>query len=509
MSEAAPNHTGQTPPAEHVAAPPAQSQSGSGIQLNDVGRTLWLTLVSPWPLLALSILLALLIAAAVTLPQLPSQFADEAGAAGRWLTSTANNYGVVGAIFRALGFYTLLRGPLLQILLAALAFILLVQFANECRAAIRLRRVSAVLDHTGAGNGEPVTIAAPGTLLRWRQAFAQSPLTFAADLRRLFEARWQRVERRTLRVDGARSAAGGHTADNRSAEEPVLEERMLAIRGLATSWLRPLLLAGMLLAAAMIWLNTVVGWAFTAAPLLPGERAADAVHDLQLEYGIDEPTAGILEPVLRGAVNGDTFALPVYGPLRTQIAGTDLVANAQTPALYVRTLDGAKLLEQPGQSNTVAEIGLGFPNPDSEELLLIRSAGVALRILRQGDIEAGAPDTFLVEIFRGESEGATDRFNVSKSSVISIPGTDGPAIALIPLPSLSVEVRHAPALWLVWPALVLVLAGALGYWRRPGFLLAQVGPWPVDRAVLVVQSDLPDELAAVQRWYTEREESTH
>jgi hypothetical protein len=81
------------------------------------------------------------------------------------------------------------------------------------------------------------------------------------------------------------------------------------------------------------------------------------------------------------------------------------------------------------------------------------------------------------------------------------------ALAFVPLPSLAIQVRRMPALWLLVPALVLIVAGAFGFWPRPGFVLAQIGPWPVERSVITVQSDLRSEMTSLRSWYSEQRQA--
>ena len=38
-------------------------------------------------------------------------------------------------------------------------------------------------------------------------------------------------------------------------------------------------------------------------------------------------------------------------------------------------------------------------------------------------------------------------------------------------------------------------------------MLAQIGPWPPERAVITLQSDLAGEMASLRRWYSEQQVS--
>ena len=109
-------------------------------------------------------------------------------------------------------------------------------------------------------------------------------------------------------------------------------------------------------------------------------------------------------------------------------------------------------------------------------------------------------------MFRSNQEEPVDRFEVTESSVVAVPSDDGGTVALafVPLPTLAIHMRYAPLGWVLWVALGCVLLGALGYLRRPGFLLAQIGPWPDHRSVMIIQSSLPSEMAVVRRWHGEQ-----
>lgn len=465
-------------------------------------RGIWSTLTSPWLLLVLSLALVLLAGIAFVLPQLPGQLYDEPTAAERWLTNSAEEFGALGPLLRSAGLFAVLRSPLLQGVVALMVFVLFVQFARFTLAAYQLRRVPAVLDQTGTINGEPLPVVTAGALLRWRGAVPSSSLTLTNELQRLLEARLRHVDRRTVRVVLAPLPHDGAPGD--AAHDPItLEERLLAVRGVQPVLLRPLLVAGMLCAMAFIWLNMVFGWQFMPASLIPGERTTDAVHNVRFEYRLDQLAPGLLSPLLQATVGEASSILPVQNEMRTRIGPVDVTAHLGAPALVVRTVDGAPLLARPGQVNAVAMIGLGFPSAGSEETLIIPTEAIGLRVVR---LEQGAlgpvEDSFLVEVYQAGSENAIMRVNIGESEIINLPAANGPlALALVPLPSLALQARQMPGIWLLWPAAILIVVGAFGFWRQAGFVLAQVGPWPEERTVITLQSDLPGEMASLRRWY--------
>jgi hypothetical protein len=208
----------------------------------------------------------------------------------------------------------------------------------------------------------------------------------------------------------------------------------------------------------------------------------------------------VIGPVLK--VNkGERQQLLPLTPTQLTLDGVVVTAQPGAPAILVQTLDGASSLAQPGQTNAVAALGLGFPNPGSEQALVIPQAGVGLRIIRQdnGTVSA-ADDAFVVEIFQGDSEEAVQRFTINGSQVerIATPVGELP-LSFIPMPMFQVQAYTAPGGWWLLPVLILAGVGAVGFWRRPLFLLAQAGPWPIDRTVVIVQTNYTAALEAVRR----------
>jgi hypothetical protein len=475
-------------------------------------RSLWNIASSPWLVLVLSVLLVLLLALTWVVPQVPGQLSSEAGAAERWLTSAAAAWGGLGSLFRGLGLFQIMHSPLLQLLLALLMFVIVVQLARLLWTAYLLRKAPQVLDITNGINGEPLPIATAGTLLRWRLSHPAPPLALAGELQRLLDARLRHVDRRTVRV----AVAPLPTDDEPLIEgaEPgeriTLEERMLAMRGLNAAMLRPLLALGMLIALALIWINAIFGWEFTAQQLAPGERTADAVHDLRFEYHLEQPSPSVLQPSLVATVGNDTASIPVTQEMQEQVGDAVVRAQPGAPGLLVQTVDNSLLLARPGQAVPVSTVGLGFPSAGSEETLLLPQQAVGLRIVRMELGQPGAAeDGFLVEVFQGGNERAVSRYTVDGSEIVSIPTFTGEVLlAMTPLPNLSIQVSHGPGYWLLWPALALLALGALGFAQQAGFVLAQIGPWPPERAVITLQSDLPGEMASLHRWYSEQQGGT-
>ena len=473
-------------------------------------QLLWLALGSPWLLFGLTGWLALLLLVSIWLPQMPNYLHEEGSAASRWLIATATEYGGLGTVARGLGFFDVLHGTLFLAPLAALIFVLLVQIVQQITAAQALRRLPAVLAAPGV-DGEPLPLRSPYRLLRWRGAVAEPALAMAGQIQMLLEARFGRVERRTMRVAPAPVTVEGEDgAESGDSVPPVLEERLLATRGQQAVLLRPLLLAGMLCAALYLWTASTLAWHFEAPFLIPGASAVDSIHGLTMQYELARPVDGVLTPRLRVALGDESTPVTVAPRMAAQLAGVDVVARAVAPALEVRTLADSADLARPGQAATVSALGLGFPTDGSEETVLLPKIGAGLRIVRDGqNTPAADDDIFLVEVFSGASEQPLRRFQVTSSQVetIRVRGQGDPALTLafVPLPALAVEARATPGQWLLVLALLLAVIGLFGYRQQPGFVLVQLGPWPEQRTVMTMQSDLPGELAALRRWREESE----
>ena len=195
---------------------------------------------------------------------------------------------------------------------------------------------------------------------------------------------------------------------------------------------------------------------------------------------------------------GDATQLLAVGRSQTaRLNNTTIRMQADVPGIYVES-DRADTLLLPGQSGTTDRIGFVFPAPGSEESVLIPDADVALRVVRLAE-----EGQFLVETIAGDS-GAVARSEISQDemrTVALLRGEQAGSQATIRirfLPGLNVRVRYLPGDGLLWAALILVLAGSVGYLRRPFFALVQLAPWPGERSVLVVQSSSPEPLAELE-----------
>jgi hypothetical protein len=194
------------------------------------------------------------------------------------------------------------------------------------------------------------------------------------------------------------------------------------------------------------------------------------------------------------------------GQLERSLVVTDTMLNLggvvfrlqpNAPGLHIASLDGTSALARAGQTETSPGIGLIFPSPGSEEAIILPEQSVGLRIVRIADT---ASPTFMVEVYDGDRAQPTQRVEIEATQIADIQVNEqGFVLRVLPVPGVVVSAQYLPALWLLWPALILVLVGSVGYWRRPAFILVQVAPWAAGRTVIVAQSDRRQELERISQ----------
>lgn len=460
---------------------------------------LWRFLVAPRLLAVLSVLLLMGMLLGLALPQMPGQLRSEPLAAERWLSAAAAGYGALGGVLRSLGAFDVLRSPFSLATLAAMIFVLLVQTADAVLLALAMRQLSARLDDASPSSGEALSMMMPQQVERWRGAVALSPPT----VMQTCEAgvrRWAgQVERRMLRVAPAPPQLASLPSTATDASTTIVEERLLGVSGLVESALRPLLPLGMILALLVVTWFSMTGHSFQPAPLLPGDRASDAVLGLTAEYQLDIPQPGVLGPVLK-VTRGDSEQILPLQPTAVSLDNVNVAVQPGAPALIVYTLDERALLARPGQTHRVAMVSLGFPDPGSEQVLVLPESGVGIRLVRQDGEASAADDSFVIEVFQGDSETPSQRFTIAHSEVRRIETASGDIpLGFAPIAMFQMQAYTTPGVWLLAPALILTAVGAYGFRRRPTFLLAQVGPWPVERSVVVLQTNRRGEVEEVRR----------
>ncbi|RIK37476.1 MAG: hypothetical protein DCC55_24140 [Chloroflexi bacterium] len=470
-----------------------------------VTDSLWRGLRRSWLVVASGIALLLLLLAAVLLPQLPGQVSGDATAAARWLAGTSADYGALGALLRALGFFNVLHSPLLQVLLAVLTLILFIYLGDQIAVLLRYWQLPALLHQPGGEPGKPLDLPPGGRVLYRRRIAAPQPPNEVTDgLRRRLALEFDRVDSTALT-----SLPDDDRNEDPPAEGlPAPEQRLLAARNLRWTPVRLVLFVGLLLALSAVWLIVITGWELSTPILAPGDEFRSSSHAITLHYSVTQGTAGIA-PQVRVQAGSATVVLPAAAAAGS-VSGIDVRVEPGYPALYVRTASGEPALARAGQSETSAGLGLTFPSPGSEESLILPNEAIGLRIVRMGEEAAVAADAgFLLEVYQGDSSQPARRMAIGAEPVEKIPLNDtGLELEFAQLPGLAVDFRYMPGLWLLWLALVLVLLGALSFWFRPAFLLIQVAPWPAQRSVVVAQSDNSAALAVLAAYMVENEEAT-
>lgn len=488
MSDLTVQSSSHPPSPESSPQPPANAaQTRSGWSWLDA---FWRALVDSRLLVLLGLFLLAPMLLSIVLPQMPGQLHSEPLAADRWLTATAEAFGFWGALLRALGMFDVLHSPIFLIALWATIFVLLVQAANAVLVALQFWRLPMLLDESRNTGGEPLPVVMPRRVWRWRGAVLLSSIAISTACEANMQTWATRLERRMLRVPASPPQLDALEPATADAPTTILEERLLGMCGWIESALRPLLPVGMILALIVVAWYSITGHSFLPASLLPGERASDAALGVTVEYQLTYPQPGVIGPVLKVNKGETERTLPLDS---SSVIIDGVVVNAQpgAPMLLVHTLDDAFLLARPGQSSSVAVVGLGFPNPGSEQVLVLPQYAVGMRVIRQDSgTPSAADDSFIVEVFQGDSEEPVQRFTVSSSEVKRVETAYGDIpLSFVPMAMFQVQAYTASGGWLLLPAAVLALAGAYGFRRRPAFLLAQFGPWPVDRSVVIIQTD--------------------
>ena len=471
---------------------PANHSSGV-LGTRDVNSALWRALNRPWVLLAPCIALFLLAVSTYYLPQMPGQLRDDPLAAARWLIGVSADYGLAGDIFRPLGLFAVLYSPLLHLLLALTGLTLLVNLGTQVGIAWQLHRLPSLLQVPAVA---PAPLAIPPTqpLYRWRQAQPTKPDELVAQIRVALATRFDWIENSQITLPPQITKATGATV-----YEDAQEQRLLATRLARWSILRPLLLSGLLSLFFVIWLNVTAGWAVSPPALAPGGNYRYAARDLRLRYAVTDGAASVLEAQV-GQASG---RLAVADAAHLWLGAVEIQSRPGPPGLLVSTAGAAALSGRPGQSEPTDTVGLLFPQPGSEESVVLADQGAALRIVRllAEDGSTADPATFSVEVYANSQEQPSQRIEVrqAQTATLTLAGS-ATTLRFVPLPGLLIDVRYLPGGWLIVPALALMLLGMLGCWVRPAFVFVQIAPWPEGRALLIVQSDSQQAVVALQTW---------
>lgn len=496
----------------------------------ELAANVWQSGTRPWLLGSAGAIVLLLYFFALFVRQMPGQLQNDPTGAARWLLRTSEAYGVWGEPLRMLGLFNVLHNPLLQLLLIVIAFVLLLQLGSAVATGWRLYQLKRAWsqgttetaiepDSPRHAAGTPQALPAVETIFRWRSALGKEPVAVSAGVVSLLTARFDQHYTRPVHVSTIQAGTEDE-ADGTDEAVLVSEEQHLLVRHVTVALLRPVLHIGLFLALATIWLSLIWGWDISLPPLAPGAEYRSTAHGLLLSYTLSTPIeAGGEEG---NPARNDEAASRAVAPENTQPrllvqlqnqeasttmgtrlglnwGQTTIVNRAGPPALLLRTLTDTAMLSRLGQTQMVPSMGLVFPSPGSEEAVVINQA-VGLRIVRSAGNEPIQPEQFLVEIYDVNANESINRMSIQQATTIDLAVGDLPlTLAFVPLPSLLVSVNHQPAIWLLWLALLLIGVGLVGYLYKPAFLLLQVAPWPVDRTVVIVQSDVETEVTQARQ----------
>lgn len=512
----------------------------------------WEILHRSWLLKLLGSALLLLYLFALLLQQMPGQLLDDPAGAQRWELITRENYGPLGNVLSALGLFNVLHNPLLQLLVVLLILVVLIHLGDHIAQAKRLYQIVPWITDDTTTAGDPLALQTIQPTYRLRQAVMTDVTTLAQRVQMKLQQEFDRVEQRTVAVHPMRSRLSATQVDEPAAQEEqaaatenatvaverIDEQRFLALRKVPYAFLRPLFFLGLLLALITIWIILVWGWNVNPSPLVPGADYRSATYQLVLHYEVDPvtvtpvatstieaapaatspiestrtvstvvtdamesaplvPLAG--RPMLVAELGEERRRAPLGTTIRLNYGQTVITSKAGPPTLFLRTTSAEPLLSRLGQSQMVPTMGLIFPSPGSEESVVIDQA-LGLRIVRLPTQTSAAVEEFMVEVYDANNQ-PIKRVQLQESSAINLAiENQTVTLELIFLAGMQVAVAHQPAIWLFGPVALLLLIGLIGYSHKPAFLLVQLAPWPIDRTVVVAQSDDEQEITLIAQW---------
>ncbi len=358
-------------PADSAPAspPPTVPEPGaSGPRPRRLLDTLYLAASSPQTTIALAVLLALTLAVAAALPQLPGGVG--APAVDRWLATASARYGRFGPLFTSSGLFNVLAGPWIVTLLALSALHLALRIANQSRRLV------------ARPSGIP---AAPQGL-----PFELVHLPLAVD---------------AVRDRVAALEPGGAVVTNPSAPWPrvdaFFERRRWAAIGPLLMYLGPLFVV-----MGLLW-NTVAGWRITDVTLIPGRTVQPAeAGGLALTLVTPSSPEDARPGVLALARGGQTRNAWLGSARPVRWGAVWIAQRSSGPALAVRATEGGKPLPvQPleGDAAPADSLHLRFGQNESEQGFTIPGRNLAFRVVSYDSLAERGIDrpVFLVEGYQG------------------------------------------------------------------------------------------------------------
>ncbi len=431
---------------------------------------LWRGVSQPWLPILCAILLGLTLLLALLLPQMPGQLSDDPAASARWLSATAENYGLLGSLIAGLGLLNAMNSLLWRLLTVLLGFVLLLHLVRLWLFDRQISRAQQLVAQPAQSGDSPLPLPAYPLLHRSRVAVDALPAAQFEQLQGRLAASFDTLQTGTHPLAEANTETSSE-AGNAEAYH------IFALRGRRELRLRMVLLGGGLLAMVAFWLLNVAGWRIQTDPLTPLERFRDDWHNVVVEFRIegDAPVIVAQQPSARVEIALPTTTEPQRSGAVRAVVGP--------PALLIQSLSPDAELKRPDGASANA-VGLLFPSPGSEETLILPQQETVLRVVRRTDAE---PLTFAIESIQANA-GESNRFTINSDETRTIRlGEEEVKLRFLPLYSRQVEITSLPGGWLLWPALVLCVIGLWGLRRKPAFTLVQIAPWHTDRSVMIVQ----------------------
>lgn len=458
----------------------------------------WRALRHPLLVLIMVMLAAILVAAGSLLAQLPGQLRDEPTTASRWLLNASSAHGMWGNLWLGLGLFDILHSPLTALLGILLALALSAHLAAQIASIVQMRSAQRAMTHAVAQIGTPVSIANGPRLVRSRFAVTALPAEVGDLVQIHLAQRFGTIEQSvgeildTESFDKSQGGSDATSPDGADNESPACDQRFLALTGQNLLWLRLLLPIGLMLALGAVWVAVAFGWHVTTPPLAPNDTFRAVNQNLELVYQV--PAAGQGDTaatlIVRNGTGSEAFS--VLRAQRIRVGSTLVNIQPQYPGVLVQMEDGAAKLARPGGTERISQVGVVIPTRGSEESVLLPDYGAGLRIVQRGTED----DAMLLELYRSNAVEPVFRAELTRSGRVTIPLDDTQtAIVVNNMPGLQVDVSYQPGLWLAWVGLGLALVGLLGALRRVGFVVVQLAPWPTQRTLAVIQSNLPREQA--------------
>ena len=433
------------------------------------GQTAQLVLLA---LLTLSLLLGSL------LPQLSSAEVTDPALASRWLSSTAARYGAAGMVLRTLGLLDIAHALWFRLLLALLAFHLLLRAAEAARMA-----------WTVLSDRRPAP-PAPPDLPHATSASLLPPLPQAA------------VAVRTQLAASGLRVLGGEEEETATGACLYADRARLGV-------LAPVLAnVGALLLLWGLFINSGWGWQTSELLLAPGQESA-LQHDTGLSLRLEKSASTGSGQLLFLHDQGETVARPLALARPARYRGIGVYQTGDGPALLVRGEDetGQPLSLQPltGEATVADTVSLIFDQPQAERHFTVPERNLALRVVVQPPSSAdqtGQP-SFLLEAYQGGNSDPLLTTSLSRNSVLEVGGA---RFELTPERYRVLRATRAPGLaWLLAGGLFILLAAALP------LIWPALQVWaeliPERRAVAVrltgraqgATIDVPEELAQLAR----------